>query len=109
METTEVELIIRQIVDKLRHEYHPIKVMLFGSYANGHPNNDSDIDLLIIKETNERFIDRWVAIRKILSDPSRMVPIETLVLTPKEIADRLECGDQFISEIINNGRIVYGA
>ena len=44
---TEIETIVRQVVDA----YRPEKIILFGSYAYGQPNADSDLDLLIIKET----------------------------------------------------------
>lgn len=109
MTSTELEQITQAIVEKLRAGYAPLKIILFGSYAAGAPKTDSDIDLLIIKETNERFIDRWVAVRRILSDPARKVALETLVLTPQEISDRLSRGDQFVAEIIEKGRVLYAA
>ena len=109
MAITELERITRQLVDKLRSEYAPLKIILFGSHANGTADADSDIDLLIVKDTNERFIDRWVTVRRILSDPSRKVAIETLVLTPQEVSDRLSRGDQFVAEIIESGMVLYAA
>lgn len=92
---------------KLITEYTPQKVILFGSYAYGKPHEDSDIDLLIIKETTEPFIDRWVAVRSILSDPKRKIPLETLVLTPGEVSKRLAIGDQFVAEIVEKGEVLY--
>jgi predicted nucleotidyltransferase len=71
-----------------------------------HP---SDIDLLVTKETSERFIDRWVTVRRILSDPERKLPLEVLVLTPQEVSNRLDIGDQFINEILEKGRVLYAA
>ncbi len=68
----EAREIIQDILEKLLTSYAPQKVILFGSYAYGTPRQDSDIDLLIIKETSERFIDRWVTVRRILSDPERL-------------------------------------
>ncbi len=56
--------IIESIGQRLLAEYAPSKVILCGSYAHGRPDPDSDVDLLIIKETNQGFIDRWV-IRRI--------------------------------------------
>lgn len=109
METMELERITQQIVDKLRSDYAPLKIILFGSYARGTPKVDSDIDLFIVKDTNERFIDRWVTVRRILSNPSRKLAIETLVLTPQEVTDRLACGDQFVAEILEKGRVLYAA
>jgi predicted nucleotidyltransferase len=105
----EVPEIIQDILEKLLTGYAPQKVILFGSYAYGDPTPDSDIDLLIIKETPERFIDRWVTVRRILSDPKRMVPLETLVLTPQEVSKRLTVGDQFLAEIMEKGEVLYAA
>ncbi len=103
----EARKVIQEIVRKLVAEYAPQKIVLFGSYARGTPRPDSDIDLLIIKETSERFIDRWVTVRRLLSDPQRAIPLETLILTPQELARRLEVGDQFIAEILEEGEVLY--
>jgi hypothetical protein len=65
--------------------------------------------LLIIKDISERFIDRWVAVRQILSDPERRFPLETLVLTPQEVYTRLAIGDQFLAEIMEKGEVSYAA
>lgn len=101
--------LIDEIVSKIVREYQPEKIILFGSYAYGKPHQDSDIDLLIIKETEERPIDRRVAVRKILSNPSLRTPIESLVLTPEEIRKRQTIGDQFIEEILRRGKVLYAA
>ncbi len=106
---TEAQTIIRGISEKLAAEYAPEKVILFGSHAYGDPSASSDIDLLVIKDTPHHFIDRWVEVRRILSDPERKVPIEVLVLTPRELATRLSKGDQFIQEIVEKGRVLYAA
>lgn len=101
--------LIRRIVQRIAEEYAPERVILFGSYASGSPGPDSDIDLLIIKDTPERFIDRWTTVRRILSDPKRKVPVETIVLTPEELSQRLQIGDQFIAEIVEKGKVLYAA
>ncbi len=100
---------ITNILGKLIAEYVPQQVILFGSYAYGNPGTDSDIDLLIIKDTPERFIDRWVAVRRILSDAQRSLPLDTLILTPQEVAHRLAVGDQFFAEILERGKVWYAA
>lgn len=109
MVTLEVQKTIQSILEKLLVGYAPQKVILFGSYAYGNPRPDSDIDLLIIKETPERFIDRWVTVRRILSDSTRKFALETLVLTPQEVSRRLAAGDQVIAEILEKGEILYAA
>ncbi len=104
---TGVRKLIDEIVQKIVKEYRPEKIILFGSYAYGEPHSDSDIDLLIIKKTEERPIDRRVAVRRILSDPNLRTPIESLVLTPEEIKKRQTIGDQFIEEILRRGMVLY--
>jgi predicted nucleotidyltransferase len=105
----EAREVIQGILEKLLVGYAPQKVVLFGSHAYGNPQPDSDIDLLIIKDTSERFLDRWITVRRILSDPERMVPLETFVLTPDEVARRLNVGDQFLAEILEKGKVLYAA
>lgn len=101
--------VIQQILKKIVAEYAPQKVILFGSYAWGEPGPDSDIDLLIIKETSERFLDRWTTVQCILSGMHRSLPVEALVLTPQEVERRLAIGDQFIAEILEKGEVLYAA
>ena len=104
-----IEEMIFEIVSKIKREYYPNKIILFGSYAYGQPDRDSDIDLLIIKNTQERPIDRRVAVARIASDPKRLIPLEVIVLTPEEVRERLEIGDQFLREILGRGDVLYEA
>jgi len=101
----EIDKIVRQVVDA----YRPEKIILFGSYAYGEPDVDSDLDLLIIKETSQPFIDRLAQVRKILTDPNRSIPLGPIVLTPEELNARLNIGDQFIEEIVTRGEVLYAA
>ncbi|MBI2153138.1 MAG: nucleotidyltransferase domain-containing protein [Candidatus Rokubacteria bacterium] len=98
---------IEDIVKRIAEGYQPLKVILFGSYAYGEPTPDSDIDLLIVKDTSERFIDRWVAVRELIADPARRIPVEPIVVTPDELQRRLAGGDQFFQEIIARGKLLY--
>ena len=104
---TETRDMILEIVSKIKKEYQPDKIILFGSYAYGQPDRDSDVDLLIIKDTPERFIDRLVAVTRIASDPKRYIPLEVVVFTPEEVREKLKNGDQFLREILNKGEVLY--
>ncbi len=106
-ETVKAE--IDKIVSRLVDAYGPEKVFLFGSYAYGEPHADSDLDILIIKKTSDRFIDRLINVRRIVSDPERSIPFDPIVLTPDEVAERLAIGDQFIEEIVKKGEVLYAA
>lgn len=71
----EIKKIILEVVGKLRSEYEPIKIILFGSYAYGNPTKDSDIDLLILKNTDKRRADRFVEVKRIIYNPDLKIPI----------------------------------
>lgn len=105
---TDFRNLIDEIIGKIVKEYRPEKIILFGSYAYGTPNQDSDIDLLIIKETKERPIDRRVAVSKIIYDPKLRVSIEPIVITPEEI-NQQGMKDPFFREILTRGRTLYAA
>jgi predicted nucleotidyltransferase len=94
-----------EIVHRLVSALHPQKIILFGSYVNGTPSGDSDVDLLVILDTHARPVDRYVSVSRLLRP--RPFPLDILVKTPKEIARALDQGDDFISEIVTQGRVLY--
>ena len=100
--------IIAEIAERISKGYHPKKVILFGSYACGEPTEDSDIDLLIVKNTEKKPLDRWIEVKKLLRDISQTVPVSPLVYTEKEIEQRLAMKDFFIAEIFETGEVLYG-
>ena len=74
---------IFEIINKIVLGYNPDKIILFGSHALGNPNDNSDLDLLVIKDTDLPRPQRTVLVRKMLY--GAMVPIDLIVYTPKEI------------------------
>lgn len=99
----ELERLIRPLIEK----YEPQEIVLFGSYAYGNPTRDSDLDLLIVKETSESPFMRRVTVSRICEDLHRRIPFQPLVVTPTEIRQRLELGDPFFKEIHEKGLILY--
>ena len=97
---------IRRAAQKLVDELRPEKIILFGSFAYGQPTIDSDVDLLIIMNTHLRPLDRMRQASAVL-DP-RPFPVDIVVRTPAEIAERLEIKDCFIEEIMTKGKVLYG-
>ncbi len=105
--TKEVKNIIETIVDILKEKYGPEKIILFGSYAWGGFTKDSDIDLLIVKETDKKRIDRFVEVKRIIYNPQTKIPVSPIILTKKELGERIDLGDDFLKEIIKKGVTVY--
>lgn len=99
--------IISNLVERLKEKYQPEKIILYGSYAYGIPDRESDIDLLIIKETKDRPIDRRITVRKLVSDLRKKIPFSSLVVTPEELSSRLKIGDDFFTEITKKGAVLY--
>lgn len=94
-----------QAVDRIVRELQPEKIILFGSYAYGNPTTDSDVDLLVIMNTNLPRTERFIVISELLFP--REFPVDILVKTPSEIKDALASGDFFIREIIEKGKTIY--
>ncbi len=105
--TENIKKILFGIIEILKEKYNPEKVILFGSSIWGGFTKDSDIDLLIIKETNKGRIDRFVEVKRIIYRPDVKIPISPIVLTQKELDERINSGDDFLKEVIKKGLTVY--
>ena len=97
-----------QAIKRIAAEIKPIKIILFGSYAYGAPTPDSDVDLLVIMETNGNYWEKYRAISMLLYP--RKFPVDILVKTPKEVEEALNGGKDnsfFIREIVRKGKVLY--
>jgi len=99
--------IIKEIKDKIVGMYHPEKIILFGSYANGTPTINSDLDILIVsdKERNlprrKRGLDLLYELRKYHFSK------DIVIYTSKEIEEWENVRSAFITEIMNKGILLY--
>jgi len=96
---------IQTIVQKIITFYQPEKVLLFGSYANGNANEDSDLDLLVVKDTDLPNDKRAIEIRNYLK--GSMIPMDIVVYTPKELADNQNVKYTFLHEILKTSKVLY--
>ena len=96
---------ISEIVNKIASGYDPDKIILFGSYAAGYPNENSDLDLFIIKDSDLPRPQRSVQVRKLLF--GSMVPIDLIVYTPKELEESKKSHYSFVNEVLNSGKTLY--
>ena len=100
--------LIGRVVRRLGSTYHPKQIILFGSYAQGRHTKESDVDLLIVKDTAKSFHQRLFEVRRLVSPVLQGHPFDPIVVTPKELKQRLDRGDQFFQEILAKGKLVYG-
>jgi predicted nucleotidyltransferase len=94
---------LRRIGKKIKQEYPAERVILFGSHAKGMATKDSDVDLLVVAPTKERFFDRMASVRRLIRDLRDGLPVSPIVLTPEEMEKRRQAGDPFVQEILETG------
>ncbi len=97
---------IRSVTATIVKNYKPEKIILFGSYAWGNSNKNSDLDLLVIKTTRKKKLNREIELVRHL----RRVrfPVDLLVYTPTEVSHQVsQIGNVFIEDILNRGEVLY--
>jgi predicted nucleotidyltransferase len=98
----QIDKIIQLIIDN----YKPEKIILFGSHAYGEPTKDSDLDLLIVRDSSLPRYKRAREIRKFLWGIAD-IPKDIMVYTQAEIDDWQEVEQAFITQIVRNGKVLY--
>ncbi|URR36255.1 nucleotidyltransferase domain-containing protein [Thermosynechococcus sp. HN-54] len=73
---------INVMCDRIIEQFHPLKIILFGSYARGEATADSDIDLLVVFPELSSKREITIAIHRVLAD----LPVakDIVVMTPGE-------------------------
>ena len=84
----------------LAREFHPKKIILFGSYAYGKPTLDSDVDLVVVMPFRGRDVRLMGEIRVRVGAP---FPMDLLVWTP----ERARKADYFTREVLTRGKVMY--
>ena len=97
---------IREIVQQIVERFCPQKVILFGSYAQGNPTQDSDVDLLVVMETNEQALHAAARISAAIDHP---FPLDVLVFRPSDLIESLERKGVFATEIMAKGIVLHEA
>lgn len=95
--------LVNRIIESLL-AYKPEKIILFGSAARGDADAYSDIDLIVIKDTDQRFVQRLVEVARCLP---REVNADILVYTPAEIKAMIEGDNPFITRALAEGVVLY--
>jgi predicted nucleotidyltransferase len=95
-----IEDVVSQIIEK----FHPRQIILFGSYASGTPQPESDVDLLVILDTHLREAEKAY---QICRDLDYAFGLDLLVITPERLKQRLAWGDTFLHEITQGGEVLY--
>jgi predicted nucleotidyltransferase len=96
---------IDEITNKIATNFNPEKIILFGSYAADNQNYDSDLDFLIIKESELPRYKRSFEIRKFLI--GSMVPMDIIVYTQQEFDSEKDVKYTFINNAMKTSKLLY--
>ncbi len=96
---------IEIMIDRIIRDFHPLRLVLFGSHARGDAHPESDVDLLVVlpQVTNKRQVT--VAIRRALTD----LPVckDIVVTTPEELARRGDLVGTVLRPALREGKVLY--
>ena len=97
---------IKKWCASVAREFRPEQIIVFGSYGNGNPTEESDVDVLVVMPLTRghRGVQAAAAIRERV--PAAF-PMDVIVRSPQEIAQRLAVGDGFIASVMRDGQTMY--
>lgn len=90
---------------RIADQFKPEKIILFGSYAYGKPNEHSDVDLMVLMR-GRNVDDRAIEMRHAMQC---RFAVDLLVRTPALFEKRIAMGDFFLTEIRDKGKVLYEA
>lgn len=96
---------IRAVAERIAGQFHPDKIILFGSYAYGGPKPWSDVDLLIVMDTPLTPNQQRRAISEFLYP--KPFSLDIVIWSTSELQDRIQEGDWFLKEAVERGKILY--
>jgi predicted nucleotidyltransferase len=108
----DIDAVLDSLVSLLKPS-DPYRIILFGSYANGTPNRDSDIDLMVIfdnddiSKTYEERLNKRIFVRNLVFEINQQIPLDILVYSKAELHKIKESGNYFIDEIEKTGKTIY--
>ena len=96
---------ISKIASGIAIKFNPDKIILFGSYTNGTQKEDSDIDLLIIQDTDLPIQKRGYDIR--MSLIGSMIPFDIVIYTKLEFDQEKDKSSSFLNSAMKNSKLLY--
>lgn len=103
------EDVINKAVEFIRDKLSPDKIYLFGSYAKGSPKEDSDLDFLIIRDSDLPRHKRAMPLYSLEKSKRLGIPIGTdfIVYTPNEFEKSKKELNSLAGEVIRTGKLIY--
>jgi predicted nucleotidyltransferase len=99
--------LLKLIIDRLRAQFNPEKIILFGSHAWGTPDADSDLDLLVVVSSSDTPPTRRATMAYKCLQGIR-VPVEVIVSTNQELERFRKVPSSLTKRILEKGIKIYG-
>jgi uncharacterized protein len=99
------DALIREVTEKIVHAFDPERIILFGSHARGDAGPESDLDLLVVMETDLGYFQRIPPVLRLFG--SRLWPLDLFVFTPKEFDEQRDANGTLIEMAVREGKQVY--
>jgi len=96
---------LEEIVERIADHFRTDKIILFGSYASGQATEESDIDLLVVAETDLQPKERFPAVRRLLADFPAAFDI--IVKTPDEYGRSRSVINNIVYFADKYGKVIY--
>src|SRR5260370_42463897 len=93
---------VQEICDRIARDFHPDKIIVFGSYAYGDPGPFSDLDLLVVMPFEGSPLHQAA---RIISHVNPDMGVDLIVRTPAHVRERLAMPDALMRGIIERGRV----
>ena len=97
---------IEDFANEIARQFSPEKIILFGSQARGTPNEDSDVDMLVMMDFEGRGARKAAEIRTAVE---HHFSLDLLVRRKEDIAWRIKEDDYFLQDIMKEGEVLYEA
>ncbi|MCD6413930.1 MAG: nucleotidyltransferase domain-containing protein [Elusimicrobia bacterium] len=93
---------LRRIIRVVKERYKAEKIILFGSLASRNVSSESDLDIMILKKSRKRYLDRIDEFFRIVKPE---IAVDVFILTPSEARKN----NPYVRKIFEEGKVVYEA
>lgn len=97
--------LVQQIAKRIVQQFHPERIIAFGSYARGEHDLDSDLDLLVVMQTDKAFAERTVEVDSIFG--LRDWAMDVVVYTPEEFNQQQHVWGTLAATVKAEGKVLY--
>ncbi|MFH1114529.1 MAG: nucleotidyltransferase domain-containing protein [Pseudomonadota bacterium] len=101
----DIQEVLDEVIRRVVPQFHPKRIILFGSYAGGQPGPDSDLDLLIVMDVEGSLRRKANEIDMLLAD--RNIPMDLIVMTPEQYERQKNISGSIARQVEREGKVIY--